>query len=90
MLKGEDNIQIVYHSRKNRINKAAWIPTFFLPTSTSLGRILEPGTYQIDANISEMFHNFILNADVHTFCSVNVTGLDLFDKVMDRNRWHRL
>ena len=86
MLKGEDNIRIVYHSRKNGTNEVVWMPTFFLPTSMLLGRIIGPETYQMDANIGEMFHNFILNTDVRVFCSVNVIGLDLFDKAMDRNR----
>ena len=43
--KGEDDTRIVYNGTKKGINPIVWMPTFFLPTSASLGRLLEPGTY---------------------------------------------
>ena len=88
--KGEEDIRIVYDGSKNGINTLVWVPTFFVAISESLGRLLEPGTYQMDSDIGEMFLNFMLNKDVRCYCGVNVTGLDLEEAVTDRYRWDRL
>ena len=53
--KGDEDIRIVYDGTKNGLNVAAWILSFYLPTSSSLGRLLQPGTYQMDMGIREMF-----------------------------------
>ena len=87
--KGETDIRIVYDGTKNGINKMVWIPTFYLPISVSLSRLLEPKTYQMDMDVGEMFYNFMLNTDVQAYCGVNVTGLDLDVASTNRYRWNR-
>lgn len=88
--KGEEDIRIAYHGKKNGINDLVWMPTFALLTSASLGRLLEPRTYQMDMDICDMFHNFMLHKDVRAYCGVNVTGLELEAAETNRNRWDRL
>jgi hypothetical protein len=34
--KGEDDIRIIYDATANELNKAVWVPTFWLPTINSL------------------------------------------------------
>ena len=57
---------------------------------STLARLFEPGTYQMDMDIGEMFLNFPLNKDVRAYCGVNVRGLELEDAHTDRCRWDRL
>ena len=87
--KGEEDIRIVCNGTRNGLNEAVWVPSFYLPASVSLGCLLEPGTYQMDMDISEMFHNFVLNRDVRVYCRVNLTGLDMEEGAHRRNRWDR-
>ncbi len=34
--KGEGNIHMVYDATANKLNKAVWVPTFWLPTINTL------------------------------------------------------
>ena len=88
--KGDSDIRIVYNGTDNGINLEVWTPTFYLLTSLSLSRLLEPRTYQMDMDIGEMFPNFVLNRDVRAYCGVNVKGLDLDDATSERHRWDRI
>jgi len=53
--KGEDNVLIVIDGTKSGLNQALWSPTFCLPTMDSLLPTLEPGTWQANIDVGEMF-----------------------------------
>ncbi len=55
--KGEDNVRIVFDGdgMKSSLNQALWSPTFCLPTMDSLLPTLEPGTWQANIDVGEMF-----------------------------------
>ena len=70
-----------------------WAPLFFLPTDSTLVRLLEPGTYQLDMDIGEMFLNFPLYPNARKYCGVNLKGikeLDLGVKGKDNMVWTTL
>ncbi len=41
VLKGEDDIQLVYNAMANKLNKCVWVPSFWLPTINSLVRVCD-------------------------------------------------
>ena len=84
--KGDDDIRMVYDGMKSRINSATWAPSFFLPTSITLTRILDPYSYQMDMDVGEMFLNFPLDVNLRKFCGVNLANVGL-DKLDGRYRW---
>ena len=92
VLKGESDIRLVFDGTRNGLNSITWAPSFFLPTSTSLARILQPNTYQLDMDVGEMFLNFPLRNNIRPYCGVNLTNFnDLGITVKERRqRWTRL
>ena len=90
--KGESDIRLVFHGTKFGLNNSVWAPSFFLPTSKSLARIVDINTYQLDMDVGEMFLNFPLHTTMRTYCGVNLLGFDNLplDKKQKRQRWTRL
>jgi len=88
--KGEDDIRIVYDGTSSGVNEAVWAPSFFLPTSVSLARLLEPGTYQMDMDVGEMFHNFPLHSSIRPYCGVNLMAFKELSLKESTLRWTRL
>ena len=84
--KSLEDIRLVYDGTKNGINSVVWAPTFFLPTSMSLSRLLQPNTYKMDMDIGEMFHNFVLNKDIKAYSGVNVSRFKLEAALLDHYR----
>ncbi len=70
--KGEDDVRVVFDGTKLGLNRALWSPTFCLPTIDSLTPMLEPGTWQADIDVSEMFYNFMLDPKIRPFCGMDV------------------
>ena len=58
VLKGEDNIKIVYEATKSLLNESIWAPNFFLPTVDSVLRNAETTTWYGDIDLGEMFLNY--------------------------------
>jgi len=77
--KGPFDIRLVFDGTKSGINAIVWVPSFFLPTSGSLGRQLQVNTYQMDLDIGEMFLNFPLFLSIRKLCGVD---LSLFDEIV--------
>jgi len=75
----------------NGLNDAVWPPSFFLPTSETLARIIDVYTYQADLDVGKMFLNFPLANAVRSYSGVNLSGFNLpgVDE-SDRHRWTRL
>jgi len=70
--KGEDDVRVVFDGTKSGLNNALWAPTFCLPTVDSILPMLEPGTWQADIDVGEMFYNFMLDPMIRPFCGVDV------------------
>jgi len=90
--KGTEDIRLVYDGTSSGINQAVWAPSFFLPSSVSLSRILQVNTYQLDMDIGEMFLNFPLHQNIKPYCGVNLTSFTDDLKTLSgqtRFRWNR-
>jgi hypothetical protein len=73
--KGEDNIHKVYDSTANKLNKAVWVPTFWLPTIDSLLRAVSSTSWMTDRDVWDMFLNYQLHEDMRPFTGVDLTSL---------------
>ena len=89
--KGDTDIRLVYDGTSSGVNDIVWAPSFFLPTSVSLSRQLQIGTYQMDVDIGEMFLNFPLHASMRPFCGVNLSKfLEIYLQFNEScYRWNR-
>ena len=89
--KGENDIRLVFNGTSNGLNELVWAPSFFLPTSESLGRLIEVNTFQADLDVGEMFLNFPLTKSARPYSGVNLSNFDLPGvSESDRHRWTRL
>ena len=59
--KGDDNIRVVYYASHCGLNDKLWAPDFILPTIDSVLRSVDSGCWFGDANVGEMFLNYMLN-----------------------------
>jgi hypothetical protein len=70
--KGEADVRVVFDGTKSGLNNSLWSPTFILPTVDSVLPMLEPGSWQADIDVSEMFYNYMLDPAIRPFCGVDV------------------
>jgi hypothetical protein len=73
------------------LNAALWVPWFFLPTSTSLPRIVDLGTFIGDLAIGKISLNFFMDKVIFSFAGVDQTqflGED-GDSSLNSRRWGR-
>jgi hypothetical protein len=73
--KGVDNIRMVYDATANKLNKAVWVPTFWLPTIDMLVRNVGRDSWMMDRDIRDMFLNFQLHDKVRPYTAVDLTCL---------------
>ena len=78
--KGDDDLRIVYNGTSYGLNPVYWAPWFGLPTVYSQLRALLPGYSTGDADIGDMFHNFMQHPSVAPFIGINIIKYD-FDYV---------
>ena len=90
--KGDSDVRIVFNGTENGLNAIVWVPSFFLSTSHSLGRILQVNTYQLDMDVGEIFVNFPMHNSMRPYCGVNLSKFDdlSLDEKEKRQRWARL
>ena len=89
--KEDNDIRLVFNGTSNGLNELAWAPSFFLPTSESLARLIQVHPFQADLDVREMFLNFPLINSVHPFSSVNLSKFELPGmEETDCHRWTRL
>ena len=89
--KALNNIRLVFNRTSNSLNNIMWAPSFFLPTLSSLARLVEGFTYQLDLDIGEIFLNFPLPRSDYPYSIINLSkfeDLAVLDK--DCYRWIRL
>jgi hypothetical protein len=68
-----DDVRVVFNGTSSGLNDAVYAPWFPLPTIRSLLRRVEEGTWMGDADIGEMFYNFLLDEDLRKYAGVDVT-----------------
>jgi hypothetical protein len=78
--KVETYISMVYNGTSSGLNQYLWAPWFDLPTTMTLLRNLEGGTWMTYLDIGGVFLNFILEAR----CS-NLVGVDLNNFLMQEH-----
>ena len=71
--KGKKDIRMVYNGTASGINDCLFAPHFSLPTVAHVLRALDPGFYQADLDIGEMFLNFMLGEELRPYSGVDVT-----------------
>jgi hypothetical protein len=81
ILKGEDDIRLVYSTTANKLNKCVWAPSFWLPTIKSLVCGLDSNLWRTDRDVGDMGLNFQLHEDVVPYTGVDL--LTLYDKPED-------
>jgi len=64
MLKGLDDVWMMYNGPSNGLNEALWAPWFLLPTLKAVELGLVPGTTLGDLDMGKMFLNFQLHASI--------------------------
>ena len=75
VLKGLDDIRIVYDATKSFLNEAIWAPNFFLPTVDSVLRNADTQTWYGDIDLGEMFLNYFLDEKLRPYAGVDVSGI---------------
>ena len=75
VLKGEDDIRIVYDATKSGLNEAIWAPNFYLPTVDSVLRNADNHTWYGDIDLGEMFLNYFLDEKLRPYAGVDVSGI---------------
>ena len=73
--KGEDNICMVYNATTKKLNKAVWVPTFWLPTINLLVRAVGPTSWMTSRDVGETFLDYQLHEDVRPFTGIDLTSL---------------
>ena len=72
ILKGDDDIRVVFNGTPCGLNEATWAPWFPLPTARTHLRGVKMGTWTADLDLGEMFYSFCLVRVLQAY-----TGMDL-------------
>ena len=70
--KGEDDIRVVFNGTSSKLNAATFAPWFALPTVDSHLRMVEEGTRLADADLGEMFYNFMLDERLRPYSALDL------------------
>ncbi len=73
VMKGVDDIRMVYNGTSCGLNDACWAPWFPLPTIKTHLRAVEAGTWLADIDLGEMFLNFLLDERLRAYAGVDVS-----------------
>jgi hypothetical protein len=85
--KGGTDIWMVYNGTKSGLNEASWILWFAIPLSSTLERLVVPGSVQADNDFEEMFLNFALHKYLQEYTRVDVSAF-FKDEANEDERWH--
>ncbi len=94
VMKGVDDIRMVYNGTSCGLNAACWAPWFPLPTIKTHLRAVEAETWLADIDLGEMFLNFMLDERLQAYAGVDLT-MYLEDRLKEGKdtvwmRWVRL
>jgi hypothetical protein len=79
VVKGADDIRMVYNSTSCGLNDVLWALHFGLLTVKQTLRALLPGYCQCDLDVGEQFLNYPLHSNLRKFSGVDVRGVRLSD-----------
>jgi len=80
--------RIVYHAGANKLNDCVWAPNFWLPTTSTLLRMLDSSSLMEDRDIGEMFLNFELHPFIRKYAGVDIAPLAVGEEApIDEQRW---
>jgi len=68
-----DDIRLVLNGSSCGLNEAVWAPNFWLPTSSSMTRVISFNYQAVDIDLGEMFLNFPLNDTLRLFSGMDLT-----------------
>jgi hypothetical protein len=89
VVKGEDDIRMVYNGTSSGLNDVLWVPSFPLPTVESLLRAVHPNTWMADTDLGEMFLNFVLHESLRELAGVDVTHYREAEESQEGLCWER-
>lgn len=75
LLKGDDDIRVVFDGTSSGLSEALWAPNFYLPTSQAAATLLTFSTWMADVDLGEMFHNFPMPERIRKYSGVEVGPL---------------
>ena len=78
--------RIVFDAGANNLNDAVFVPSFSLPNTNSLLRLVSSKTMMSDRDLSEMFHQFQLHESAIEYAAIDLRPLHL-DPVKYPHRW---
>ena len=73
VMKGSTDVRVVFNGTSCGLNAATWSSNFWLPSSSSMTRLLSYGYKVVDIDLGEMFLNFPLHNCLKAFCGVDLT-----------------
>ena len=73
--KGADDVRVVYNGAKSGLNEVMWAPNFPVPNAEQLIRIQEPGTWNVDLDISDHFLNFMMPTELRSSVGIDLTPI---------------
>ena len=68
-----DDIRLVLNGSSCGLNKAVWSPKFWLPSSSSMTRVLGYNYKSVDLDLGEMFLNFPLDPILRRYSGMDIT-----------------
>ena len=78
--------RIVFDAGANDLNEAVFVPSFSLPNTNSLLRLVGSKTRMSDRDLSEMFHQFQLHEGTIDYAAIDLRPLQL-DPTKYPHRW---
>ena len=70
--KGADDIRVVFNGTSSLLNAATFAPWFALPTVDSHLQMVEMRTMLADADLGEMFDNFMLDVKIQPYLALDL------------------
>lgn len=71
--KGESDVRMIFNGTSGGLTKCIWAPSFWLPMSDSMVRILNYNYEVVDIDLGEMFNNFPLCELLSLYSGVDLT-----------------
>jgi len=87
VMKGLDDIRMVYDGTSCGLNKVLWAPHFGLPIVNHIWRALLIGYFQGDMDVGEMFLNFPLHPTLQPYAGVDISHV--MDKTDSAPEWEK-
>jgi hypothetical protein len=72
VLKGPNDVRMVYNATKSGLNAALWVPFFTLPSAETLLDLLSSTSWMADLDMGEMFLNFPLDIKIRPYCGIDL------------------